>query len=101
MSINGNNDLTVEDIPKLLNEIDRLETVLNGDGLLTLPEQLEHAREEIKRLDNINNEMRVTFRLIDAVIDSHRLVETMSADELADEIIKLISELERKVGEIT
>lgn len=45
--------------------------------------------------------MRDTFRNIDALIDEHRLVEEYSADELADGILELITELERKVGEIT
>lgn len=64
-----------QDIPKLLAEFDRM-------------------RSEIEV-------MRNTFRNIDALIDEHRLAKSRSADGLADEVIELISELERKVGELT
>lgn len=43
--------------------------------------------------------MRDTLINIDALIDEHRLVNSRSADGLADEIIEMISELERKVGD--
>jgi len=63
-----------EDIPKILTEIDRL--CIENEG------------------------MRNVIRNIDALIDEHRLVNSRSADGMADEIIELISELERKVGEM-
>ena len=38
------------DVPALLAEVERLQTELAGDGLLTLPDQVDHAREEIARI---------------------------------------------------
>lgn len=35
---------------RLIKEIERLRAELNGDGLLTLQDQVDHAREEIARI---------------------------------------------------
>lgn len=39
-----------EDIPALLAEVERLQGELNGDGLLTLQDQVDHARDYIAEL---------------------------------------------------
>ena len=49
----GNTEFIVhsrEDIPALLAEVARLRRELNGDGLLTLQDQVDHARDYIAEL---------------------------------------------------
>mgnify|MGYP001218782613 CR=1 FL=1 len=46
-------------------------------------------------------ELEYAVRKIDVVIDHHRLIKRKEADELADCIVEIISDLEEKVGEIT
>lgn len=57
--------------------------------------------DEVKRLREELFECKNTFKNIDALVDLHRLIEEQEADDLANAIISLISELEQKVGEIT
>lgn len=100
-----------EYIPKLLAEVDRLRNELNGDRVLTLPEQHEHTKEEIKRLNseignllNQKDHHNHFVRNLDALVDSVRYElfdEKPSTDKVLDEVAHLITDLEKKVGEIT
>lgn len=44
---------SVDDVPKLLAEVETLKAELVGDGVLTLAEQFNYAREEIRRLGGL------------------------------------------------
>lgn len=74
-----------EDIPKLMAEIESLQSELAGDGLLTLTEQVDHAREEIRRLDGLVGHYKGY------------------ADRFSDDIPEYKAEIERlnaKIGEL-
>lgn len=63
---------------------------LNGEDVEWLIQQSERVEE-----------LEYAVRKIDVVIDHHRLIKRREADELADYIVEIISDLEEKVGEIT
>lgn len=79
-----------EDIPKLLAEIETL------NGLVG------HYKGYADRFSDDASEYKLAIRNLDALAESvrYQLRRHQDAESVADEIIEIISDLERKVGDI-